>query len=46
MANKPKKMTATQKYAALKRQTENAGMSVREKDGKLVVRRKTKKSKD
>jgi hypothetical protein len=45
MDNKPKKMTTAQKYAALKRQTEKAGMKVSEENGKLVVRRKTKKPK-
>lgn len=33
-------MTVAEKYAELKRQTEAAGMSVREVDGKLVVTRK------
>ncbi len=40
-----KKLTTAQKYAALKRQTEKAGMTVSEKDGKLIVRRKPKKRK-
>jgi hypothetical protein len=40
---KGKKMTLAQKYASLKRQTEQAGMSVKEKDGKLVISRKRKK---
>lgn len=35
-----KKMTATEKYASLKRQTEQAGMTVTEKNGKLIVSRK------
>lgn len=35
-----KKMTAAQKYEALKRHTENAGMTVTEKDGKIVVTKK------
>lgn len=43
---KAKKLTTAQKYAALKRQTENAGMSVREENGRLVVRRKSQKRKD
>lgn len=38
-----KKMTVAQKYRSLKRQTEAAGMSVIEKDGKLVITRKRKK---
>lgn len=37
---KTKKMTTAQKYASLKRQTEQAGMTVRELGGKLVVSRK------
>lgn len=39
-AKPSKKMTVQQKYNSLKRQTERAGMTVREKDGKLVVSRK------
>ena len=35
-----KKMTAAEKYASLKRQTERAGMTVTEKDGRLIVSRK------
>ena len=38
-----KKMTAAQKYEALKRQTEEAGMIVSEQDGKIVVTRKLKR---
>jgi hypothetical protein len=41
-AAKPKRMTTAQKYAALKRQTEQAGMTVREQNGRLVVSRKKK----
>ena len=41
---KAKKMTAAEKYADLKRQTEQAGMTVTEKDGKLVVSRKKGKT--
>lgn len=37
---KAKRMTTAQKYASLKRQTENAGMIVREVNGKLIVTRK------
>lgn len=45
MAKKPaaqssKRMTVEQKYASLKRQTEQAGMTVKEENGKLVVSRK------
>jgi len=40
---KGKPMTTAEKYNSLKRQTEQAGMSVKEKDGKLVVSRKKKK---
>lgn len=45
MQKKPKgkKMTVAEKYAALKRQTEQAGMTVREQGGRLVVSRKKKK---
>jgi len=44
--NKPKpKLTAQQKYNQLKRQTEAAGMKVTEKDGKIVVTRKSRTSK-
>lgn len=35
-----RKMTVAEKYAELKRQTEAAGMTVREVDGRLVVSRK------
>jgi hypothetical protein len=35
-----KKMTVTQKYNSIKRQAEEAGMKVYEKDGKLKVVRK------
>jgi hypothetical protein len=35
-----KKMTTAEKYASLKRQTERAGMTVTEKDGRLIVSRK------
>jgi hypothetical protein len=46
--NKPaskaaKKMTDKQKYEALKRQTEEAGMTVREVAGRLVVSRPKKR---
>lgn len=41
----PKKLTTRQKYSQLKKQTENAGMKVTEKDGKLVVTRKRRKKK-
>jgi hypothetical protein len=40
---KAKRMTATQKYEALKRQTEEAGMIVSEQDGKIVVTKKAKR---
>ena len=38
-----KKMTVTQKYNSMKRQAEEAGMRVYEKDGKLRVVRVNKK---
>jgi len=40
ISRKPRKMTTAEKYKSLKRQTEQAGMKVTEKDGKLVVSRK------
>lgn len=40
---KSKRLTAAQKYGQLKKQTESAGMSVREKNGKIVVSRKRRK---
>ena len=38
-----KKLTDSQKYQQLKRQTERAGMTVKEVDGKIVVSRKKRK---
>jgi len=38
-----KKLTTAQKYSQLKKQTEQAGMKVIEKNGKLIVTRKKKK---
>ena len=38
-----KKLSVTQKYESLKKQTEQAGMSVKEKNGKLLVSKKKKK---
>ena len=37
-----KKLTTKQKYNSLKRQTEQAGMKVTEKNGKLLVTKKKK----
>ena len=37
------KLTAAEKYRQLKKHTEDAGMKVTEKDGKIVVTRKKKK---
>jgi hypothetical protein len=37
------KLTTAEKYRQLKKQTEDAGMKVTEKDGKIVVTRKKKK---
>ena len=37
-----KKLSCSQKYSQLKRHTENAGMTVKEVDGKIVVKRKVK----
>jgi hypothetical protein len=39
------KLTPGQKYAQLKAHTEKAGMTVKEVDGKIVVRRKPKAKK-
>lgn len=38
-----KRLTISEKYRQLKRQTEQAGMTVTEKNGKLIVTRKKKK---
>lgn len=38
-----KKLTIEEKYRQLKAQTEAAGMTVKEVDGKIVVTRKTRK---
>jgi len=38
-----KKLTAAQKYRQLKKQTEDAGMKVEEKDGKIKVTGKPKR---
>lgn len=45
MANKKpaKKLTVAQKWSQLKKQTEQAGMTVTEKNGKIVAARKAKK---
>jgi hypothetical protein len=39
MAKKPTKLTPAEKYRQLKKHTEDAGMKVVEKDGKIVVTR-------
>ncbi len=41
--SKEKKLTSAQKYNQLKKQTESAGMKVKEINGKIVVTRKRKK---
>lgn len=38
-----KKLTTAQKYSQLKKQTEQAGMKVTERNGKLIVTRKKRK---
>jgi len=38
-----KKLTITQKWRQLKKQTEDAGMEVKEQNGKIVVIRKQKR---
>jgi len=37
------KLTLSEKYRQLKKHTEDAGMKVTEKDGKIIVTRKKKK---
>jgi len=37
------KLTPSEKYRQLKKHTEDAGMKVTEKDGKIIVTRKKKK---
>jgi len=37
------KLTCKQRYSQLKKHTENAGMKVKEEDGKIIVTRKRKK---
>lgn len=37
------RLSVAEKYKQLKKQTEDAGMKVTEKDGKIVVTRKKKK---
>ena len=39
-----RKLTVAEKYRQLKKHTEDAGMTVSEKDGKIVVSRKRKRS--
>jgi hypothetical protein len=39
---KPKALTVEEKWKQLKRLTEEAGMTVAEVDGKIVVKRKSK----
>jgi len=41
-----KKLTPSEKYQQLKKHTENAGMVVKEKEGKIVVTRKKGKKND
>jgi hypothetical protein len=41
---KTKKMTIAQKYKSIKDQTERAGMTVKEKAGKLIISRIKKDS--
>ena len=37
-----KRLTVAEKYRQLKKHTEDAGMKVQEKDGKIIVTRKKK----
>jgi hypothetical protein len=39
-----RKLTPSEKYQQLKKHTEDAGMVVKEKDGKIIVKRKKKKN--
>jgi DNA-binding transcriptional ArsR family regulator len=39
-----RKLTPSEKYRQLKKHTEDAGMVVKEKDGKIIVKRKKKKN--
>ena len=43
MPRDKKKLTPSKKYQQLKKHTENAGMKVKEEDGKIIVTRKKKK---
>ena len=43
MKKDKKKLTPSEKYQQLKKHTENAGMKVLEKDGKIIVTRRRKK---
>jgi len=43
MPKDKKKLTTSEKYQQLKKHTENAGMKVKEQDGKIIVTRKKKK---
>ena len=42
MTKNKKKLTPSEKYQQLKKHTENAGMKVKEEDGKIIVTRKKK----
>ena len=42
MPKKIKRLTASEKYQQIKKQAEDAGMTVREKNRKIVVSRKKK----
>ena len=37
-----KRLTVAEKYRQLKKQTEDAGMKVQEKEGKIIITRKKK----
>jgi len=43
MKKDKKKLTPSKKYQQLKKHTEDAGMKVKEEDGKIIVTRKRKK---
>jgi len=43
MPKDKKRLTTSEKYQQLKKHTEDAGMKVKEKDGKIIVTRKRKR---
>ena len=43
MPKDKKRLTTSEKYQQLKKHTEDAGMKVKEEDGKIIVTRKRKR---